>query len=99
MVTHIKQTGCHGPEDLELICKPSVMDNNGIGRTIETPVDDRNSLVRKYMNINYSSKRPTDSDSRVHAKSRAGQTQKQLQKTQPQVEGASPHRWQTWCNA
>ena len=51
------------------------MDNNGIGRTIETPVDDRNGLVGKDVNINHSSKGLTDSDSRVHAVSKASQTQ------------------------
>ena len=69
-VTHIKQTGFHGPENPEFICKPGVTDNNVIGRTVETPVDDRNDLVRKDLSINHSSKGHADSDHRVRAVSR-----------------------------
>ena len=65
-VTCIKQTRCQGSEDLELIDKPGVMENNRIGRTIEMPVQDKNGVVRKDMNINHSSKGHNHSDSRVH---------------------------------
>ena len=69
-VTHIKQTGCQSPENLDLIHKPAVADSNGIGRTVKTLVDDKNGLVRKDMNVNHSSKGHIDSDSRVPATSR-----------------------------
>ena len=65
-VIQIKQTGCHGAENLEPGCKTSVTENNGIGRTLEMPVDNKNSVVRKDMNINHSSKGHIDNDSRVH---------------------------------
>ena len=69
-VTHMKQMGCLSPEDLEPICRPGVTDNNGIGRTIETPVDDRNGFVRKDIDVSHSSKGHTESDSRMHGVSR-----------------------------
>ena len=61
----IKQMGCHSPEGLELICKPGVTDNNGIGRTIEMPVDNINGLVRKDMNIKHRTKGHSDNGMQV----------------------------------
>ena len=66
---NIKQT-FHGSEGLELIHKFGFVDNNGIGRTIETQFDNRNGLMRIDVNVNHSPKGHTDSDSRVHAVSR-----------------------------
>ena len=69
-VTHIKHTGCYGPKSLELLHKPGVTDNNGIGRTVKMADDNRNDLVRIDMNINHISKGHIGSDSRVLAVSR-----------------------------